>query len=270
MVRPSTSTPTDRLIVVHSSLVAKGEVVHGALGSGEHFEGTVDRVCDRLTHLHVPCDHCTWIERVYHRPFWKYHLERLEAPSVKGYIVAYEGPEDIYNCRLSNAGRCIEVGKLLRCSPRKVKRRLSFIVIDGDGDFDVGLSILVTVHQIREASPGAGQVVDDPPDGLLRVVLHVPHVGGDDLEAVVGHHPVQLFDAGLVGGDLSPEVRQVLVHVAGGVGVVKKQSAGLLLQKLASVDELHVIDEDALLMDVSGERGHGSRGYPPNLAVMTP
>jgi pimeloyl-ACP methyl ester carboxylesterase len=42
----------------------------------------------------------------------------------------------------------------------------------------------------------------------------VAHVGAHDVEAVIGHHPVQLLDALLVGRDLGAQIGQVLVRIA--------------------------------------------------------
>ena len=66
---------------------------------------------------------------------------------------------------------------------------------------------------------------------------------------------VQVFDTGLIGCDLSTQIREVLVQVARRVGVAEEELGDLLLKETPSVDHL---PEDK--MWVGGAGGRHSRG----------
>jgi hypothetical protein len=68
--------------------------------------------------------------------------------------------------------------------------------------------VVELVRVLAVAQPG-----DGVPDRLGRVLLNVPHVRVDHVEAVLGDHAVELLDALLVGRDLGSQVGQVGARV---------------------------------------------------------
>ena len=63
--------------------------------------------------------------------------------------------------------------------------------------------------------------VDDAAHRLLRVVLHVPHVGLHHVQPEVRDHRPHLVHALRIRGHLGAQVREVGGRVAGGVGGVR-------------------------------------------------
>ena len=100
------------------------------------------------------------------------------------------------------------------------------------------------------------QPVDDPAHAFGRIVLHVPHVGLDDQQRELRDHLVELLHAFLVGRDLRLDVVDVLKRVACGVFCAVEQLIKCLLAETAAVDQLEIIDVDALLLDGDGVGRH--------------
>src|SRR5205814_1258056 len=82
------------------------------------------------------------------------------------------------------------------------------LVADGDLHADHR----AVVHLVGELS--VPEHADHAPHALLGVVLDVPHVRPDHVEAEMRDHAAQLLHALLVGGDLRAQVGDVLVGIA--------------------------------------------------------
>ena len=81
-------------------------------------------------------------------------------------------------------------------------------------------------------------------------------------------HAPQLLRALLVGGDLSLQVGDVLVGIAGRVLAAGQQRAQLGLAEAAALDELEVVDQHALFLDGRAVRRHGARGDAADVGVV--
>ena len=84
----------------------------------------------------------------------------------------------------------------------------------------------------------------------------------------MGHHLLQLRHALGVGGHVRLEVGDVLGRAARGILGAGQQRVRLGLQEAALVDQLEVVDVDALLLDGGGTRRHGAGREPADVLVM--
>jgi hypothetical protein len=131
---------------------------------------------------------------------------------------------------------------------------------DRDGDLRAG------IHLVGEGA--VLQPVDHASHRLLRVVLHVAHVGLDNVEPVLRHNPAQLLHALFVGGDLGLEIGQVVAPVAGRVARRGEQRLRFLFEQPAFGDELEIVDQHALFVDVLRIWRQRRRGDAADLRVM--
>ncbi len=107
-----------------------------------------------------------------------------------------------------------------------------------------------------------------PAHALLRVVLHVAHVGAHDVEAEVLDHAVELGFALGVGCNLRLEVGDVLVRLACRVLRAREQRARLGFEEAASLHQFDVVDIDAFLGDGGGARRHRAGREPADVLVV--
>ncbi len=131
---------------------------------------------------------------------------------------------------------------------------------DADGD-DAAV-----VHLLAEAA--VAEPVEHAAHGLLGVVLHVLHVGGDHRQTELTDHARQLRGSARVGRDLGAQVREVLGEVADRVGAAREQGGGLGLAQLAALHEAEVLDEHALVLDAPAVGRHGAGRDAADVGVV--
>ena len=112
------------------------------------------------------------------------------------------------------------------------------------------------------------QTVNGPAHRLLRIVLHIAHIGLDHLEALLVDQCTDGLAPRHAGGDLRLEIGDVLDRVAGGPVAAGQQKAGLRLRKTALFDQQDIVDQHALFLHGAAHRGHGARGDPADIPVM--
>ena len=103
---------------------------------------------------------------------------------------------------------------------------------------------------------------------LLGIVLHMPHVRGDAFTPVVRDQPPQLLLAPPARRNLSFQVRQIVVDVAGRVRPGCKQRPRLRLAQPARLHQQEVVDQDALVLDRPAVRRHRARRDPANVCMV--
>src|SRR5690606_15841062 len=77
---------------------------------------------------------------------------------------------------------------------------------------DPCLDLATVIHRIDEMA--VVQTIEDAADLLLRIVLDVPHVGLNDLQAKELDDPMKLGHTLLIGRDLRLQIGDVLIDVA--------------------------------------------------------
>ncbi len=85
------------------------------------------------------------------------------------------------------------------------------------------------------------------------------HIGQHHIAAERAHHATQLVHALLVRRHLGAQVSHVLVDVARGIAPRGQQRARVGIAQRAARDQLPVVDQHALLLDVTRVGGHGAR-----------
>ena len=245
--RPGRRTGADRLVIL-ILVVAEGEVVHGALRASHRAERTEEAVRDRLRHLDVTRDHRRRILRRQHRPLGDDDADGPEATRVHRDHVLHHHAEDVEHRRAGDRLGCIEIVRALRRGAGEIHRGLALFTIDRDLHADAA----ALIHLVVEA--GVMQLRQHAGDAFGCVVLHVAHVGLHDREREVLDHLLEFGDALGVGGDLCLEVVDVLDDVAHRIFRAGEQLHQFRLAELALIDELEVVDIDALLLDVHRER----------------
>ena len=81
-------------------------------------------------------------------------------------------------------------------------------------------------------------------------------------------HPLELLDALRARGDLRAQVGEVLVDVARRISARAEDRAHLVLEKAPLRDQLHVVEQHALLVDVRRIRRHRARRDAADVGVM--
>ena len=137
------------------------------------------------------------------------------------------------------------------------------LAVDRDLDLDhlAGVGRVFVFGAVRQALQHAAHA-------LGGIVLDMAHIGLDHVEPEMRDHLAQLGDALLVGGDLRLEVGDVLVRVAGRVGVVGQERVQLLLLELAALDDAEIVDQHAFLVDRGGERRHRAGRRAADIGMM--
>ena len=122
------------------------------------------------------------------------------------------------------------------------------------------------IHVVAECA--VVQPADDPAHRFLGVVLHVLHVGGDDVEAVLRDHFSEFERALAVGRDHRLQVGDVLVDVARRMFCGGEERAGLGFAQAAAAGEQEAGDQHAFVIDVAAVGGHRARRDAADVGVM--
>src|SRR3546814_14784550 len=101
-------------LVVLVAVVAVDEVVHGALGRGQHAERAVKCIGDALRDLGVAGDDGGRVLRADHRTLGNDELQRLQAALVQRDLVFHQGAEDIERSEERRVGK----GWVRKCNYR--------------------------------------------------------------------------------------------------------------------------------------------------------
>ena len=123
------------------------------------------------------------------------------------------------------------------------------------------------VHLVVELA--VVQAVDHAAHALGGIVLHVLHVGLHDRQGEMRHHLAQLLHALFVGGDLRFQVVDVLHRIARRIFRPGQRVVELALAETAAVDQLEVVDVDALLLDRRCVRRHRARRDAADIGMVT-
>ena len=188
--------------------------------------------------------------RPQHGIVWDHDVDRAEAPGVHRDVVVDHDAEHVKHGGAGHRLGRVEIRALLRRGAGEIDRRLALLLVDGDPDLDdVALVGLV-------AELAVVQLFDDAADAFVGVVLHVLHVGVNDVQSEQPDHLVQFLHALFVGGDLRLEVVDVLQRIACRIFGFGEQIVEGDFAELAAIDQLEVVDIDAFLFDRGGDGRH--------------
>ena len=109
---------------------------------------------------------------------------------------------------------------MLRTSAREIDAGPTRGMIDFHGDFD----LLAGVHRIDKAS--VLQIRDHCAYTLLRIVLHMPHIGRDCRRPIAVYHAQQFAPSRFIGGNLRFEIGHILQNIARGVSARRQNVDG--------------------------------------------
>ena len=109
-IRPGPSAASDGLVVA-KALVAKGDVVHGALAGRHQSQRAEQRVDDTLRGLHVAAHHRRARGRIQNRAPGNAQLHRIETAPVQGDALGDQRAKYIDQSRLDDGSRRIQVAR---------------------------------------------------------------------------------------------------------------------------------------------------------------
>ena len=260
-VRSRARAARDGLVVLQP-LVAEGQVVHGSLGGGENPERAVEGIHDALRGLDVPGSHRGRRPGVEERPRRNHELEGLEAALVQRNRPLDERAEHIQHRRRAHRARRVEVVCALGRGAGEVDARAAPLAIDVDAHRDE----LTVIHRVAKA-PGL-----QSPDGVAHrvrgVVLHQAHVGAHRIQPVAPHRALDLGNAARVGRELRPQVRDVLVRLAGRPRTRRERRAQPALAQLPAAHQRKALEQRAFLLDGAAEGRHRAGGHAADVGVM--
>ena len=255
--------PAGHRLVVLVPVVAERHVVHRPRPLGHHAEGGVERPGDDLGGLHVARRHRGRVLRREHRARRDDHVQRVQAARVERDVVVDQGAEHVQHGRHGHAGRRVEVAGQLRRGPGEVDLGGPVLPVDPDGHPD-HRAVVEFVAELAVVQRG-----DDPPDGLGRVLLHVPHVGVHHVQAEVlppscaaRRCPSRSPRSGRAGR------RGWWPGSRDGYSAVVQQLDGLGFPQPPVLDQQPVVDQHPLLLDPGAGGGHGPRRHPADLGVV--
>ena len=276
--------------VILVARVAESEVVHGALACRHHTKGAKQGVGNAARRLHIARDHRrrrVWIE---HGTGRNDHPQRFQAARVERDIVIDQRAKNIQHGGHTHRGRGVEVVLELVRGAAEVDLGTALHVVDPDRNTNP-----CAVVQLQREGP-IPQLVQNPAHRLLRVVLHMAHIGLDHVQPEFGDHLEQFLRAFFVGGNLGPQVGHVLLRIARrvfcphaprcawfaaprgdrtvlgrpGDGGTTEQRKHFGLAQHALRYQLDVVDLHALLLDMGRKRRHGPRRGASNIRMVAP
>ena len=200
--------------VILIGVVAEGEVRHRAIGAGQHAQRAVQAIGRCLRDFHIAGDHRGGINRRQHAALGNDDVDRFQAPGIHRNFVINQCAEHVEHHGTAYAAWRIEVARALRGGAAEINRCRTRVAIDRN--FHLNVATVVEVN----AEFTVGEFVNGATHALFRVVLHVVHVGDDDIAPEVQHHRRQLDRTLVATGDLSAQIGDVLRDVAHGMRVL--------------------------------------------------
>ena len=179
---PCRRARTDGFIIL-VGVVAKGEVVHGALRVGHGAQSCEDGIGDMLGGFHVASHNGCGVAWAEHAAVQNDDPDGFQTAGIHRDVAFNHHAEAIKNCGACHRfpGALKLLGFDARCA-REVDGCLALGFVDRDFDMDDGTLIrMIFIFGILES-------LNDAPDAFLGVVLHIVHVGLDHIEAEVGNH----------------------------------------------------------------------------------
>ncbi len=187
----------------------------------------------------------------------------LQAPGIHRNVVLDHHAEGIEHGGPRHRLRRVEIVLHDRRRAGEIDRRLALFAVDADLDLD-GLAGVGRVF----VSGAVRQAIQHAPHTFGGIVLHMAHIGFDDVEAEMLDHLAQLGDALFIGGDLRLQVGDVLLRVAGRVGVVGEQGLQFRLAEPAALDQTEIVEQNAFFIDRGCQRRHRSGRRAADIGVM--
>ena len=189
--------------------------------------------------------------------------ERLQAARVHRDLVVDQRAEHVEHRRLAHRRRRVEVGRLLRAGAGEVDRRLAPRLVDRDRDGD----LRAAVHLVLEARrPSARRARAAPPPRRCpaRAACRRARPAAPKCATIFASSSRALRAR----RDLRAQVGEVLVDVARRVAARRRGSRASRPRGSGRRDQLHVVEQHALLVDVRRVRRHRARRDAADVGVM--
>ena len=248
--------------IILMARIAEGEIVHRALARGEHAQASEQRIHHRLARLHIARGHGGGRIGIEQRAAGHHDLDRLEATGIHRNVAFDKATEDIKHRRLGHRSRRVEIVVLLRRGAGEIHARRTRRAIHADLHPDRHAAI----H--RHGKFAVFQRADHLAHAFLGIVLHMAHIGGDDVRAVIGASAPQLRNAAGATCRLRFQVRDVLRRIARGIGAAFQHTHHRGVVEMAGLHHRHAVEQHALFGNVAREGRHGAGRRAADIGVM--
>ncbi len=165
---------------------------------------------------------------------------------------------------MGDAGGGVEIASLLGTGAGEVDDGAAGAVIDAHRDPDAGT--LVQGQFERSVAQPRQQTLH----GGFRVVLHEAHISQHRRRSGLFLQLPQQAPAQGIGRELGLQIGDVLVRVAGRMGVGGQPGADLRFQEAAIPHDRHAVGTTALLVDMPAAGGHGTGADAAHVGMVGP
>ena len=197
--------------VILDGIVAKGEIVHGALCCSHDPQCAEQRIGDGLACLDVAGDHSGGKLGIQHRASWSDDGQRPQAARIQWNLRINEAPEDIkHSCGRDRARRIEIRGALGACT-----REVDCCTARGWVDRDSYLNDGAIIHFVHEGA--VGEPADGKANLFFGMILHKAHVSCHCAASLLHAQARQFTGTRHACGELCLQVGDVLRGIAGGV-----------------------------------------------------
>ena len=252
---------TDRLVVLAAG-IAEAEIVHRALGGGHHAESGEQRIGHGLGRFHVARHHRRRRLGIQHTAGRHQELQRLETAGIERDRLLHQAAEHVEHHRLGDRQRGVEIAALLRRGAAEIDARPPRLPIHLHPHHDRHAAIHLHPRRAVAEAP------DHAAHRLRRLGLHLLHRAADPLHGFAADQRLQTLHPQLIRRHLSLQIREQLIGIARRPGPSRQALTPGLLQKHATLQQGHVVEQQPLLFDRAAVGRHRPRRDAAHIGVM--
>ena len=262
VIHPACRTARTNGFVILILRIAKGQIVHRALGIADGPQRLKDRVGHMLRGFHVSRHHRAGIGGAQHGSIRDDDGQGPQAPCIHRDRGFHHDPEAIQHRRPGHRFGRVEIVQGRRRGAGEIHRGAALCLVDSNFHPDH----LPGVGRVR-----AGAIVQRAQQTrhfFCRIILHMGHIGADYGQAEIGDDLAQFRRPARVGCDLSFQIGDVLLHIADRIGVVQQNRFQSGVAELAILDQQQIVDQHPFFIHRGRQRSHRPGGRAAHIGMV--